>query len=106
MKLRGLGLGETRSTTPEAHQPSAPGRSAARLLSRAAAAVWHGAQVAIDATMVSPLGRDGQPRGKEDYAEQLARQPELCGRRQNMQGSPHLRPRLRQQQRARRKVKV
>ena len=25
--------------------------------------VWHGAQVAIDATMVSPLGRDGQPRG-------------------------------------------
>ena len=25
--------------------------------------VWHGAQVAIDAAMVSPLGRDGQPRG-------------------------------------------
>ena len=32
------GLSETRSTTPEAHQPSEPGRSAARLLSRAAAA--------------------------------------------------------------------
>ena len=38
VKRRGLGLGETRSTTPEAHQPSEPGRSAARLLSRAAAA--------------------------------------------------------------------
>ena len=25
--------------------------------------VWHAAQVAIDATMVSPLGRDGQPKG-------------------------------------------
>ena len=25
--------------------------------------VWHGAQFAVDAMMVSPLGRDGQPRG-------------------------------------------
>ena len=26
--------------------------------------VWHGAQVAIDTTLVSPIGRDGQPRGR------------------------------------------
>ena len=48
-------------------------------------------------------GRRAQMRGRhaqaaeEDYAEQLAREPELCGRGQNMRGSPRLRPRLRQQ---------
>ena len=26
--------------------------------------VWHGAQVAIDTTLVSPIGKDGQPRGR------------------------------------------
>ena len=26
--------------------------------------VWHGAQAAIDTTFVSPIGRDGQPRGR------------------------------------------
>ena len=51
-------------------------------------------------------GKGHAQAAEEDYAEQLARQPELCGRGQNMQGSPRLRPRLRQQQRARRKVKV
>ena len=32
----------------------------------------------------SPKARGGQAQAAEDYAEQLARQPELCGRWQNM----------------------
>ena len=31
--------------------------------------VWHGAQVAIDTTLVSPIGRDGQPRGRSAARE-------------------------------------
>ena len=28
--------------------------------------LWHGEQLAVDATLVSPLGRDGQPRANAD----------------------------------------
>ena len=28
--------------------------------------LWHGAQVAVDATLVSPVGRDGLPRRRAD----------------------------------------
>ena len=50
--------------------------------------VWHGAQVAIDATMVSPLGRDGQPRGSS--ARQAGAVLEQAARRKRETICPEL----------------
>ena len=50
--------------------------------------VWHGAQVAIDATMVSPLGRDGQPRGSS--ARQAGAVLEQAARRKRETTYPEL----------------
>ena len=50
--------------------------------------VWHGAQVSIDATMVSPLGRDGQPRGSS--ARQAGAVLEQAARRKRETTYPEL----------------
>ena len=53
-----------------------------------ASALWHGAQVAIDAAMVSPLGRDGQPRGSS--ARQAGAVLEQAARRKRETTYPEL----------------